>query len=156
MVIQTLKIEIEGKEYTVTGSDFYSMLAQVKAVEGRKWDGNRRLWILPGAIDEVRAALPELQILGDEDEVLNAEIAEIQKFQKWISEDEKKVAAKRDELVAKRNSYSYGSKSRIKLAIATDAACLDHAIDSAKMPVEKLTEVQIRGMKRACVIMGWM
>ena len=156
MVIQTLKTEIKGKEYTVTGSDFYSMLAQVKAISGRKWDGNRRLWILPGDIEEVRAALPELQILGDEDEVLGAEIAEIQKLQRWILEDEEKVAAKRDELVAKRDRYSFNSKSRIKHAVAVDVACLDHAIDSAKIPVERLAEVQIRGMKRACVIMGWM
>ena len=87
MVIQTLKIEVSGKEYTVTGSDFYSMLDSVRAVEGRKWNGDLNLWMLPGTVEEIRTALPGLQILGDEDEVLDAEIAAIKKLQQWILED---------------------------------------------------------------------
>jgi len=154
MVIQTLKIEIAGKEYTVTGGDFYEMLSQVKAVEGRRWDGDRKLWILPGAIEEVRASLPELQILGGEDEVLDAEIAEIKKLQGWILEDFSAIEQEIADLEANKGGYT--GKWRNKEAKRRGAWCLRCAVKSASQPIEKLTEPEIAGMKRACEIMGWM
>jgi hypothetical protein len=154
MVIQALKIEIEGKEYTVTGADFYSMLSQVKELEGRKWDGDRKLWKLPGALDEVRAILSDLQILGDEDEVLDAETAEIKNFQKWILEDIPAIEQEIADLEANKGGYT--GKWRNKEAKRKGAWCLRCAIKAASQPIEKLTEPEINGMKRACEIMGWL
>lgn len=154
MVIQTLKIEVAGKEYTVVGGDFYSMLAQVKNIEGRKWDGDRKLWKVPGSLDEVRSSLGGLQILGDEDEVLDAEIAEIQKLQKWILEDVPAIEQEIASLEADRGGYT--GKWRSKEAKRKGAWCLRCALKSASQSVEKLTEPEINGMKRACEIMGWL
>lgn len=154
MVIQTLKIEVSGKEYTVTGSDFYSMLDSVRAVEGRKWNGDLNLWMLPGTVEEIRTALPGLQILGDEDEVLDAEIAAIKKLQQWILEDVPAIEQEIADLEANKGGYT--GKWRNKDAKRRGAWCLRCAIKSASQPVEKLTEPEINGMKRACEIMGWM
>jgi hypothetical protein len=154
-VISTLKVEIEGKEFQVTGGNFYDILTSVKAVPGRRWDGDRKLWILPLTIAEAKEALSEYKILGDEDEVIDAEIAEIEKLQKWILEDEEKVLTEAQSLDTKVKSYSFHSKSSVKASLATEAACLHHAINSAKMPIEKLAEIQIKGMKAACKYMGW-
>ena len=152
--MQTLKIEVAGSEYTVTGADFYEMLAQVKAIAGREWKGDRKIWALPGTIDEVRSNLHELQILGDEDDVLDAEIAEIQKFQKWILEDIPAIEQEIADLEANKGGYT--SKWRSKDAKRKGAWCLRCAIKSASQSVEKLTEPEINGMKRACEIMGWL
>ena len=153
--IDTLQIEAEGQVYTVTGGDFDNMLAEVQGITDRRWDGDRTLWILPLTLADAKKALSEYKILGDEDEVIDAEIAEIAKLQKWILEDEQEVLDEAQRLDAKVKSYSFNSKSSVKASIARNAACLHHAINSAKMPIEKLAEIQIKGMKAACKLMGW-
>lgn len=152
--MQVLKIEVEGIEYTVAGSDFYTMLDRVKAIPGRAWDGDRRLWKLPGAIDEVRSTLSSLKLLGSDDEVLDAEIEEIRRLQCWILEDIPAIEAEISSLEANKGGYT--SEWRTKDAKRRGAWCLRCAIKSASQPVEKLTEPEINGMKRACEIMGWL
>jgi hypothetical protein len=154
--MDTIKIEVDGKEYTISEGEFFEMLASVKAIEGCRCSGPPDyIWKLPLTLEKAREVLSEYQILGDEDEILDAEIAEIQKLQKWILEDEAIVLAEAQQLDERVNSYSFRSKSSIKSSLAKDAACLHHAIASAKLPVEKLAEIQIRGMKAACSLMGW-
>lgn len=156
-VISTLKIIVEGEEYTVTGGTFSEMLSQVKAIEGRRWGGDQnKVWILPITFQQAREVLGDYKILCDEDEVIDAEIAEIKQLQEWILEDEEEVLAEAQRLDLKVKSYSFRSRSSVKAAIATNAACLHHAIHSAKLPIEKLAEIQIRGMKSACQLMGWL
>jgi hypothetical protein len=155
-IITTLKIIVEGKEYTLAGGEFYEMKAAVSAIEGRHCSGPPDyIWNLPLTLEEAREMLGDYQILGDEDEVLDAEIAEIQKIQKWILEDEVEVLDEALRLDTKVKSYSFRSKSSVKASLAREAACLHHAITSAKIPVEKLAEIQIKGMKAACSLMGW-
>lgn len=151
-----LKVEIEGKEFTVAGGGFHEMLAAVKEIQGRRWDGDRKLWALPITLEEAKEALSEYQILGDEDELIEAEIAEIKKFQAWILEDEPAIRAEIKKISVEVSRYSFHSRSRIKSGLATDEACLRHALGSARMPIEQLTEIQIRGMKKACELMGWL
>lgn len=153
--ITTLKIEIEKKEFILTGKDFYEILEDVKAIQGRRWDGDRKLWILPLTLAEAKESFSEYKMLEDEEEVINEEITEIQKLQGWILEDESQVLEKAQNLDAKVKGYSFQSKSSVKASLARDAACLHHAINSAKLPVEKLTEIQIKGMKTACRLMDW-
>jgi hypothetical protein len=155
-IISTLKVVVEGKEFAIAGGDFHERLSAVKAIAGRRCSGPPDyIWSLPLTLEEVREVLSEYQILGDEDEVLDAEIAEIQKLQGWILEDEAQVLAEAQSLDAKVKGYSFRSKSSVKASLARDAACLHHAINSAKLPVEKLAEIQIKGMKAACSLMGW-
>lgn len=155
-VVNTLKIKVEGKEFTVAGASFYEMLGQVKDIEGRRWDGDRKLWVLPLTQSEAKEVLSEYQILGDEDEVLDAEIAEIEKFQKMILENEAQIKVEIEGLEESVKTYSFRSKSSRKASMATDCACLRHALHSAKLPIEELAEIQIRGMGSACRIMGWL
>lgn len=152
--MQTLKIEVEGIEYTVAGSDFYSMLEQVKAISGRRWDGDRKLWKLPGALEEIRAKLGDLQILGTEDEILDAELAEIKKFQKWILEDVEKINREIEDLEADRGGYT--RRWRNKASKKAGAWCLRCAIKAAAQDPETMTQPEINGLKRACEIMGWL
>lgn len=154
MVIQTLKIKVADREYTVTGGDFYGMLAQVKAIQGRRWDGDLKIWELPGTIEEVREALSDLQILCGEEEILEAEISEIEKFQKWILEDVEAIQAEMSVLEAGKGPYSKAWRN--KAAKQKGAYCLRCAIQSASKPIERLAEPEINGMRRACEIMGWL
>jgi hypothetical protein len=149
-IIDSLKIRVEGRELQLTGGSFYEMLDAVKAIQGRRWDGDSKVWVLPSSLVECReTALAEYQIVGDEEELLETEIQEIQRLQSILVENLDFVTEKKKELEAQRDNYSFHSKSRIKASIATNAACLGHAISNAQKPVEELVEIDIRGMKRA-------
>jgi hypothetical protein len=149
-----IKIEIQNKEFTLSGGEFYDMLSSVKAIQGRRWDDDRKLWLLPVTLDEAREILSEYEIL-DEDEALDFEAAEIQKLQKQITENQAEVLAEVHRLDTKVKSYSFRSKSSVKSSLAIDAANLRYAINSAKIPIADLADIQIAGMKSACKLMGW-
>jgi hypothetical protein len=151
--ITTLKIIVEGKEYTLAGGVFYEMLAAVKAIEGRRWDGDRTLWLLPLTLAEAKETLSKYKILGDDDEVLEEEIAEIEKLKKWILEDIPAINSEIEALEADRGGYT--RKWRNKAAKRTGAWCLRCAIKTAEKSAEELTQPEINGMKRACEIMEW-
>jgi hypothetical protein len=151
--LDTLKLQIEGKVFTVTGGVFSEMLATAKDIEGRRWDGDRTLWILPLTLEEAKRALSDYKILGDEDEVIDAEIAEIEKLRGWILEDISAIQTEIEVLEADRGGYT--GKWRNKAAKRNGAWCLRCAIKNAEKPVEQLTQPEISGMKRACEIMGW-
>jgi hypothetical protein len=151
--ITTLKIQVEGKEFVVTGGDFYEILAEVKAIQGRRWDGDHILWVLPLTLAEAKEALSDYKILGDEDEVIDAEIEEVEKLQEWILEDIPKIQAEIESLEADRGGYT--GKWRSKAAKRSGAWCLRCAIKVAEKSVEEITGPEIASMKRACEIMGW-
>ncbi len=44
----SLRIELGNEIYVVKGTDFYTMLDAVKRQAGRKWDPERKLWVIPG------------------------------------------------------------------------------------------------------------
>lgn len=154
-IIDSLKIEIDGKDYTVVGGSFNEILAAVKDIEGRRWDADRKLWRLPTSLANTSAILGELgyQILGDEDDLLDAEVEEIEKIKSWILEDIPSIQAQIEELEANRGGYT--GVWRSKAAKRQGAWVLRCAIKSAEKPTEELTEIEINGMKRACQIMGW-
>ncbi len=151
--MDTLKIEVEAKEFTVTGGDFYNILAEVKNVPGRRWDGDRNLWALPLTLAEAKEALSAYKILADEDEVIDAEIEEIKKLQGWILEDIPAVQEQIELLEADRGGYT--GKWRNKAAKRTGAYCLRCALKVAEKSIEEITQPEIAGMKRACEIMDW-
>jgi hypothetical protein len=45
-----IKITNQGKTLSVVGGDFQAMLAAVKALPGRRFDGDTRLWEVPGEL----------------------------------------------------------------------------------------------------------
>jgi hypothetical protein len=151
--MDTLKVEIEGKEFTVVGGGFDDMLAEVKDIPGRRWDGDRTIWILPLNLAEAKEVLSEYKILGNEDEVINEEIKEIEKMKGWILEDIPDIQSEIEKLEADRGGYS--GKWRSKAAKRSGAWCLRCAVKTADKSVEEMTSPEISGMKRACEIMGW-
>ncbi len=44
----SLRIELGNEIYVVKGTDFYTILDAVKRQAGRKWDPERKLWVVPG------------------------------------------------------------------------------------------------------------
>lgn len=151
--MDTLKIFVEGKEITLAGSEFFEILTAVKAIQGRRWDGDRKLWILPLTLAEAKEALSKYKILGNEDEVIDAEIAEIEKIKRWILEDIPAINSEIELLEADRGGYT--RRWRNKAAKRTGAWCLRCAIKAAEKLVDDLTQPEINGMKRACEIMDW-
>lgn len=54
-----IRVQIKGKEYNVVGGDFQTMLAAVKQIPGRRFLGDQKVWLLPGAVGEVRQFLAD-------------------------------------------------------------------------------------------------
>lgn len=154
-IITTLKIEIQNKEFTLSGGNFYEMLSAVKEIEGRRWDGDRKLWILPISLGTAQEALEEFgyRILASEEDLINAEFEEIERIRALIEAHHEMAEQVREGLDESRKTYSFHSKSRRAASIATDSACIREALRSVKKPVETLTEIEIRGMRRACEIL---
>jgi hypothetical protein len=45
-----IKIMVQGQQLSVVGGDFQTMLAAVKSLPGRRFDGDTRLWEVPGEL----------------------------------------------------------------------------------------------------------
>ena len=152
-IIKTLSIEVEGKQHQVTGAEFSTMLAAVKDIQGRRWDGDRKLWIVPGTLDYVRAVLRESDLqIEDEDSLLDKEVAEIKRLQawmKWYAEVARYLAHCEYEHASK---YAFKSKSRNKAESLRNAGCLSHALKEASKAVEAITAPEIAAIRRGIQI----
>ncbi len=140
--MEQIKVSIEGKHYSVIGGDFWEMLEKVKSIPGRKMLPDK-VWSLPVTLDGTRAQLAPLQVV-DEDGLLDAEIADIQRVQSRIQELRPRIEMRISDLDSEVRGYSRNSVSSIKAGKARGSAMLSHALDYATMPVEKLTEPQIK------------
>ena len=168
----TPKIEIEelivGKPKIIISSPYNAeFVAELKAAVpygDRRWDPNAKLWTVGIEYGDAVAALMQKhfglfvdarQQSDDEqaeieeqieDAALTAEIEQIKANQQWVLEKEAEIKNLIEELSARIGRYSYTSSSRVKAAFASDRALLEHALDNARLPVEKLAEVQVRGL----------
>ncbi len=52
-----IRVQIAGKEYNVVGGDFQAMLAAVKQINGRRFDGQAKVWQLPGTVQQIQTQL---------------------------------------------------------------------------------------------------
>lgn len=52
-----IRVQIEGKLYNIIGGAFQEMLAAVKQINGRRFDGNSKLWQLPGTTRQIQDQL---------------------------------------------------------------------------------------------------
>lgn len=150
--MEQIKIVIEDMPYSVIGGDFWAMLEQVKSIPGRTID-RQKVWHLPSSIEEVRRQIQPYQMVT-EDELLDAEVADVQRVQARLLEMRPAIEEKMSTLDDEIGRYSYRSKSRIKGSMMQNNGCLYHALEYASMPVEKLTEPQIKTLYAALRRMG--
>lgn len=144
--MERIQVVIEGKSYNVIGGKFWDMLEAVKAIPGRTY--RNKTWELPLPLEGARATLAPLQIV-DEDDSLEAEVADIQRVQARLQELRPAIERRIRILDGEVSSYSFNSKSSIKAGKAIRSGCLSHALDYASVPVEKLTEPQIKTLYAA-------
>ena len=143
-------VKVEDKKFYVVGSDFRTMLGEVRSFDDREWLPLAKVWELVQPLAEVRDTLADkgLQLADDED-LLDHEVADIERVQRDVLESkewiERKIAALSEEI----GRYSYGSKSRVKAGLAYSRSLLGWALDYASVPVEKLTEMQVGTLYRA-------
>ena len=128
-------------------------------ISNRQWDRDNRVWLV--AEDEADKALEIVARYFEvvdgrdkgEDEIeeaqLEAEIAQIKANQAWILEHEDHIIKAMNALDAQIKGYSFRSKSSIKGRMCRDAALLGHSLNNAKMPIEQLTELHVRGLAAA-------
>lgn len=144
--MDSIKVSIEGSNYSVIGGDFWDMLAEVKDVPGRKFVD--KVWHLPCSLEKARELLAPLQIVN-EDGQLEAEVADIQRVQKRVKEFAATIQSRSSTLYDEVQSYSRMSKSRVRAGKASTMTMLDYALQYADIPVEKLTEPQIKTLYAA-------
>lgn len=132
----------------------------------RKWNRDQRIWLVDNEAAETAIAFTEAhfeiqdrrsksadEISDMEDAAdaanLEAEIGQIKANQAYILQRAEIVARIIKELDSAIGRYSYGSKSYIKGAFAKDRALLAHSLSNAKLPIEQLTELHVRGLAAA-------
>jgi hypothetical protein len=154
-LLKSVNIEVEGKLYQVIGGSFTEIVENIKRIEGRRFQSDRKVWVLPTLKkEEVLALLPEnYQLLGDEEEVIDAEIAEIEKIFNLILEYKDSIQQEADRLWTKVKTFSFKSKSRVKDKLMGEAGCLRGAILASNKSVDTLSKPEILVMRKALEIM---
>jgi len=151
---------------TPYNSDFVDALKSAIAYTDRKWDRPTKCWLIAEA--EAPSALTVAtrffevqdhrgkdarQIAAMEDETENkaliAEIEQIKADQAYILENEERIEQVIKDLSVQISRYSFSSKSSIKGNLARTKALLQHSLDNARISVERLTELQVKGLASA-------
>lgn len=57
-----IRAQVGGYQLTLAGASFQDLLSAVKAIPGRRFDGDNKIWLLPGTLSEVKAFLGERNI----------------------------------------------------------------------------------------------
>lgn len=152
-----------GNQIAIQGpydSDFVRDLKDAIPYTARKWDGAKKVWLVD--LDQEQAALAvankyyeildtrKLSAAQVEDAKIADEIVRIKANQELILKNEKWINDRVDLLSSSISRYSPRSVSRVRHGEAMDRALLMHALNNARIPVEKLTELQVRGLAAAC------
>ena len=58
-----INLDIEGDEYWLEGGDFDDMLEAVKAIPGRRYHAEYKLWILPGRPPDLARKLVPFRVM---------------------------------------------------------------------------------------------
>lgn len=125
--------------------------------QNRNWNGREKVWEIDAEYKDAALSITKEffsieECSSDEeaeDAKIDAEIAEIAENQRFILENEdwiNEAIEALDEAVAR---YSHNSKSRIKARMCKDRALLRHSLDNARIPISRLTELQVRGLAAA-------
>jgi len=152
-----------GNQIAIQGpydADFVRALKDAIPYTARKWDGAKKAWLVD--LDHEQATLAiagkyyelldsrKMNAAQIEDAKIADEIARIKANQELVLKNEKWINDRIDSLSSEINRYSMRSVSNVKYGKAMDRALLQHALDNARIPVEKLTELQVRGLAAAC------
>lgn len=139
--------------------DFLARFKNVIPWQERKWDGSAKVWLISesqveAAIELARKYFDVVDARGmtemqAEDAQIEAELAQIIDSQEYIKERRDQIVNIISHLSEIIGGFSFSSKSRIKSAFAQDRALLEHSLDNAEIPVERLTELQVRGLAAA-------
>jgi hypothetical protein len=153
MSVTTIKVRIDNDLFFVVGGEFDEMLAAVKEIPGRRYE--LKIWTLPYSLSKVQEFLEPYGFkVVTSDELLNLEIDEISDYQELLKVNLPLLEAKIQELDKLRKGYAFRSKSNNAARYSRDSACLDHAKHTVDKPLETLTELEVKGLFRACEIMG--
>lgn len=139
--------------------DFVDALKSEIHYTDRKWDRDDKVWLVSEseadkAIEIMARYFEVVDGRGKSaDEVeeaqIEAEIAQIKANQAAILEQQEYIEATIGKLDVAIDRYSFRSKSYVKGAMARDRALLEHSLSNARLPVERLTELHVRGMAAA-------
>lgn len=142
---------------TPWNADFVSDLKA--ATVSRKWDGGAKTWTVEAAEADVAIAIAgkyfdvvdarQMSAGQVEDAKLAAELAVVRDDQKYILSRREWIEGAIEALNENVRTYSSMSTSRVKARKSHDATLFYHALRYAQMPVEDLTEMQIRSLSSA-------
>lgn len=128
-------------------------------ITSRRWDRDNKIWLVSEAEADkaIEIAARYFEIVEGrgknademEEAQIEAEIAQIEANQVWIIENEAHIEEAIDALDAQIGHYSFNSKSAIKGRMCRDRALLSHSLSNARIPVEQLAELQVRGLAAA-------
>jgi hypothetical protein len=128
-------------------------------ISDRRWDRDNKLWLVAEseADKALEIAARYFEVVDGRgksaDEVeeaqIEAEIAQIKANQAAILEREDYIEEVIGKLDAAIDHYSFRSKSSIKGAMVRDRALLEHSLNNARLSVERLTELHVKGMAAA-------
>ena len=129
------------------------------AIADRAWDRDNKVWLVSAAEADraVAIAAHYFKVIDGrgknaneiEDSQIEAEISQIEENQAAILEQESRIEEIIDKLNTAIGRYSFRSKSSVKGALARDRALLEHSLRNARLPIERLTELHVRGMAAA-------
>lgn len=151
-LLPTIKLEVQESPYCLIGGEIDEMLALVKRLPDRKWGeyaGKGNVWILPGTIVEIRAALSPLQVWEPGDELREAELRLIESARAEVTSRETEIQKESIRLSKVVAGYSVNSKSLYKGLALSNANCLRGALVAAEKPIKDLVEFEALTILRA-------
>ena len=113
----------------------------------RKWDSYHKVWGV--SLDYAERAEKIFNCFFGTEDALDAEIEQIQANQAYILKSQTSIEEIINALDTAISGYSYRSKSSIKGRMCRDRALLQHSLRNAEIPVERLVELQVRGLAAA-------
>jgi len=146
--------------------DFVDALKSAVAYTDRKWNATEKVWLVTeieaSKAIEIASRFFDVQDqrgkntqqvakmeAAAEEKALEAEIEQIKANQTYILESEERIEGIIEDLSGRISRYSFRSKSNVRYGLAQDRALLQHSLDNARIPVERLTELQVRGLVAA-------
>jgi hypothetical protein len=148
--MDSIKIKVEGKVFSVVGGDFREMLAAIKGIDGRKFDGQRKVWTLPCSLEVAREILEDdgYEVQGDADQQRSA-IEDANAAQMFIRANADEIREMLDSLREDYERYSFQSTSRVKSQIGRRIGMLEHALRYAEADLTTLDSVAIATLVKA-------
>jgi hypothetical protein len=146
----SIKVEVEGRTVSVVGGGFREMLAAIKDIEGRTFDGQRKVWTLPCSLEVAREALEAegYEVHGEGDQQRSA-LEDANAAQMFIRTNADEIREMLKSLRADYERYSYKSTSGVKVQIGRRMAMFQHALEYAEKDLDQLDPQAIATLVKA-------